>query len=379
MKTDTERHPKISVKDALIKVRELLKIIRDDTPKMVFDTKKAASSDIRIGYLKNKPVKRLVVTLRSSGCGWIKESFGCTMCGHYAGTTKGEKIDGSDYIAQFVNEIKKYDLSDTPLLCLYNAGSILNGDEISTRALGEILKEISKRDEIKKVVFETRSEYVNEESIRNIKQNLRQDDVEIALGLESTDEKVRSLCLNKGLDRDDFFRAVKLIKENFGLRLYLMIKPLFLTEREGVEDAVRSFNDTLAYSPDEIHFEPATIQDHTIAHHLHKSGEYRPPWLWSIIEVLKRLPAGQRVYVSPFQHTPSPTVVPYNCKECTPKITKMILEDYNTHFDPAIFDGLECGCKEDYQRELSVINPRPLEERVYHASSSLLDKLGLSC
>jgi radical SAM enzyme (TIGR01210 family) len=364
MKITHEHIDIINESDILLRLHNTLKSIRENTPKIHFDLKKAASSDIRIGYLNNEPVKRLVVTLRSSGCGWVKKAFGCTMCGHYAGTTKGDKFPHDYFLTQFKNEIARYDFSDMPMLCLYNAGSVLNNDELSHKALSDICREISKIREIKKVVFETRSEYVTKEAIENIKSSLKQSDVEIALGLESSNEKIRTLCLNKGLDTVDFKRAVDLIKEDFKFRLYLMIKPIFLTESEGVEDAVSSFNAALSFCPDEIHFEPATIQEHTLSYHLYKNNQYRAPWLWSIIEVLRRIGPERRVYISPFAHTPSPVVVPHNCDKCTPEITKMILDDYNRNFDLSIFDGLYCSCKEEYEKELNVIDPRPLEKRL---------------
>jgi radical SAM enzyme (TIGR01210 family) len=364
MKCNAQAIDNITESYALSRLHDALKSIREKTPKKSFDLKKAASSDIRIGYLNKRPVKRLVVTLRSSGCGWIKNSFGCTMCGHYAGTTKGEAIPRDYFLTQFTSEIKKYDFSDIPILCLYNAGSVLNSDELNEAALTGICKEISKISGIKKVVFETRSEYVTKDALFNIKRNLRQTDVDIALGIESSSEKIRELCLNKGLDMPDFKRAIALIKEHFNLRLYLMIKPIFLTESEGISDAVRSFFDILDFSPDEVHFEPATIQEHTLSYEMHKSNLYRAPWLWSIIEVLKRIGPDRMVYISPFAHTPSPVIVPYNCEKCTEKITRLLLDDYNRNFDGSVFDGLTCECRAEYEKELEKIDPRSLEERV---------------
>ncbi len=364
MKIDSEQKKEHKEKDALAIIHNTLKSIRNQTPGKPYELSEAASSDVRRGYLDGAMVKRLVVTLRSSGCGWVEEAFGCTMCGHYAGTTKGSKISAKNFVAQFKNEISRYDFADIPILCLYNGGSLLNVDELPADALAEICRTISAVPGIKKVVFETKSKHVTEDVVDNIKKHLRQSDVEIAIGLESSSEPVRSLCLNKGFDSDDFHRAVSLIKKHFGLRLYLMIKPIFLTEAEAIDDAVRSFRYALTLSPDEIHFEPATVQEHTLAYLLQSRGEYRPPWLWSIIEVIKRLPAGESAYISPFAHTPSPLIVPYNCPSCTERVTRLILEDYNQTRDPSVFDGLECDCRAEFLDQLTQIDPRPLAERI---------------
>ncbi len=350
--------------EAVLKVRDALRKIRFETAKQKYDLKQAASSDVRIGYLGGKVVKRLVVTLRSSGCGWGENNSGCSMCVHYAGTTRGEKLTVDDFLTQFIGEIRKYDFSKIPILCLYNAGSILNTAELPARALGRICKEISRLTEIKKVVFETRSEYVTDDAINNIKSELGEKSVEIAMGLESSSEDVRMLCLNKGLDMIDFLRAVNLIKAHFGFRLYIMIKPLFLTEAEAIKDAVSSFHFADSLQPSEIHFEPATIQEHTLSSQLFKKGLYRPPWLWSIIETIRRLPRGKRVYISPFAHTPSPVVVPHNCPKCTARVTKAIIDDYNKTFDVSVFDGLSCDCMADYKKELHFFDARRINERI---------------
>src|SRR2546427_7384382 len=35
-------------------------------------------------------------------------------------------------------------------------------------------------------------------------------------------------------------------------------------------------------------FNPVNVQSHTLVDRLFRSGEYRPPWLWSVVDVLER-------------------------------------------------------------------------------------------
>ena len=74
------------------------------TPITPFPSDRAASSDIRTGYVNGQPVNRLVITLRGPGCVWVKRGGGCVMCGHYAGTLQGVAPTIKETISQFRSE-----------------------------------------------------------------------------------------------------------------------------------------------------------------------------------------------------------------------------------------------------------------------------------
>ena len=92
----------------LAMLQNALQTVRRNTPEREYPVTRAAMSDIRTGYLDGKPVKRLVITLRSPGCAWTMASGGCVMCGHWAGTTRGIVPSAEDTVAQFRNEIARY-------------------------------------------------------------------------------------------------------------------------------------------------------------------------------------------------------------------------------------------------------------------------------
>jgi radical SAM enzyme (TIGR01210 family) len=286
------------------------------------------------------------------------------MCGHYPGTTRGKPLGAEDFVAQFRREIAIYQGQDLPVLCLYNSGSMLNEEEIPTRALAGILEIVARCDGIRKVVLESRPEYCSEEKIDWIQRKIGSKILEIAMGLESSNDQVLTLSLNKGFLADDFGRRVARIQRYGPVRIYVLLKAPFLTEEEAIEDAVRSIAFAQTLSPEEIHLEPATLQKHTLLDLFSQVGLYRLPWLWSIYEVLRRVGEEARVYVSPFNHMPRPFRIPENCPACSDAVRDLLTRHYNLNFDLKPLHEYGCACRAEWAETLFEQDPRPLVERV---------------
>lgn len=294
------------------------------------------------------------------------------MCGHYPGTTQGVSLLPRDFVHQFKREMDRYRDRPIPVLCLYNSGSVLNEEEIPGEALSGILNEISRRNDIQKVVFESRPEYCTEEKIRRIQERLGSREMEVAMGLESSNDTLLALTLNKGFTADEFRRRVHEIGRYVSFRLYVLLKGPFLTEAEAVDDAVVSIRFAQTLSPREIHLEPATLQKHTLLHQLAQAGLYKLPWLWSIHEVLRRVGEETRVYVSPFSHMPRPLRIPANCPACTERVRHQLIHHYNRTFDLASVQQDDCDCRGRWKTEMAQHDSRPLAERVEQGLEVLL-------
>jgi radical SAM enzyme (TIGR01210 family) len=232
------------------------------------------------------------------------------MCGHYPGTTQGQPIRPLDYLSQFRGEMARHRRRHLPVLCLYNSGSTLNPEELPEEALAGILRDVAQRDGIRKVVLESRPEYCSPEKIAWIRKRLGGKGLEIAMGLESSNDQILSMALNKGFNSEGFRSMAAKIRGYVSIRIYLLLKGPFLTEQEAVDDAVSSIEFARALEPEEIHLEPATLQKKTLLHLLHDGGLYSLPWLWSIHEVLRRAGGDAGIYVSPFNHMPRPFRIP---------------------------------------------------------------------
>jgi hypothetical protein len=344
-------------------LREVLKIIRSMAPKPVCDRKAAADLAFRIGYLDGKVVNRAVITLRGPGCSWGRSGMGCTMCGHYAGMLAQQPVCVGDLKEQFDRCMDRIRFEGTPILCVYDGGSFLNPREVSYEVQEYICKTVARTRGIHKFVIETRSEYCDPDWLKSLNKLLGDKSLVVALGLETRNDDVRDLLVNKGMTLDQFEAAADVVKSICGLRVYAMIKPPFLTEAEMIEDAVETIRYVDDLGAEEIHFEPVTVQQHTLMYYLWRQGLYRLPWLWSIIEILKRV-SPIKVYCSPFAHYPRPIAKPHNCPGCDSVVLERLLVGYNSTFDVGCLEGLSCRCQEAWHAVLEVSDSRSLQERV---------------
>ena len=78
---------------------------------------------------------------------------------------------------------------------------------------------------------------------------LRSKPFELAFGLETSSDRIRRDSINKGFTFEDFIRAAETARKNGAtVKAYLMLKPLFLSERQAIEDIVRSIDDAALYA-----------------------------------------------------------------------------------------------------------------------------------
>jgi radical SAM enzyme (TIGR01210 family) len=353
-------------------LRSVMSMLRTDTPVRAFSRDSAASSDIRTGYLDGRPVKRLVVTLRAPGCDWVTRGGGCTMCGHYAGTIRGDLPSASDTVSQFVGAIEAYDLSGIEVVSVYNSGSMLNPCEMRPDALRTVCSIVGSIHSVGKLVLESRAEYVDPGTVADLVQRLGHGKrLSIAIGLESVDDEKRELCMNKGCPLDVIENAVRSIAGIADTQLYILLGLPFLTESEMIDDSVMSIRYAHEIGADEIHIEPATLQRHTLAYLLATEGLYRLPSLHSLYEVLKRVVPDIRPYVSPFLHMPTPDRIPEGCPECTGRLISGLLDRYNYRLDRASLDYEPCTCMDVWRARLAEHDVRPLHRRVADALGTL--------
>src|SRR5256884_9934985 len=166
------------------------------------------------------------------------------------------------------------------------------------------------------------------------------DELEIALGLESTNENVLKYAVNKvGAQKDQAGAAPLAHELGATVKTYLLIRPPFLTEREAIEDAVRSGHEADPYS-DTVSFNPVNVQSRTIVDRLFRRGEYRPPWLWSVVEVLERT-RDLKAHVKSHPTAGGMVRGAHNCGSCDRRVVNAMEEFYlGLRKD---FDDLTCA------------------------------------
>ena len=201
------------------------------------------------------------------------------MCGYNFGTD----ADGRrhDITKQFDVAVKE--IGNVPFLKLYTSGSFLDECEVPGEAVEHILKHCS--DAGVRLLFESRPEYVTPARLGNlltINENL-----EIAIGLESSNDRILRYSINKGFTVADYQRAAELLNEKgIDLRSYVLLKPPFLSEAEAVKDSKSTIEYASKFSTT-VSLNPVNVQKGTLVEKLWRNWAYRPPWLWSVLEVLK--------------------------------------------------------------------------------------------
>lgn len=280
-------------------VENKVKVLRNKTPNVKFPHDKLAEIEVNKFYFNGKTVDRIMIVLRANGCEHYKEDGGCSMCSHFNGTDRSANITTEEYIKQWEtvitgsaleNNNKKFDLNDYPVVCVYNLGSLLNEKEISLEAVRYIFKSLNTFNGIKKVIIESRAEYVTEDIIKIIR-DVYSGIVEVGIGVESTNKIIREICHHKGLeDLKIVINAIEILhKYNFKALGYINFKPIFLTEKEAIDDATSTAIDCFKMGFDAVSIEPTSLQDYSLANYLYQLGQYRVPWLWSIREVVDRI------------------------------------------------------------------------------------------
>jgi radical SAM enzyme (TIGR01210 family) len=287
--------------------------------------------------LDGRPIDSLVVILRTKGCSWHKQE-GCLMCGYHMDSDPS--IMDEDVLAQVKTAMEKLDGHE--IIKMYISGSFFNENEISDGLRRDILETIGGK--VKKLLVESRPEFISREVIEETLGFVSK--LEVAIGLESANDTVSKRCVNKGFTFEDYKKAAGIAKTSgASVRTYLLVKPPFLTEKEAIGDALESARKATPFS-DVISFNPVNVQRGTFIEKLWTKAEYRPPWLWSVIEVLEgSKDLGPRIVCGPSGGGTKRGA--HNCGSCDRTILRAI-DEFSIR-NRRDFKEIGCQCKELWQ------------------------------
>lgn len=308
--------------------------------------------------LGGKVVDAGVIILRTSGCSHF-HSGGCSMCGYNAESERS--VSGDDLVKQF--DGARAGLGEVAMLKIYTSGSFLDGREVPEPAFRHVLGSCADRGE--RLLMESRPEYITGESLGKMLST--HEDVELAIGLESANDKVLRHSINKGFTVADYDRAATLMNEKgVDLRTYVLLKPPFLTEREAVDDAVATAQHAAPLSHS-ISINAVNVQKGTLVERLWKDWSYRPPWLWSVLEVVDRcVGLGPKLLCDPVGGGTLRGA--HNCGGCDTSILDG-LRRFTVSQDRSCLAKPECDCKDVWERvtslEGTVVGGTPDLERFF--------------
>ena len=285
-----------------------------------------------------RKVDAMVAIMRTNGCVWAKTG-GCTMCGYKTASLTGVTVD--DLMKQVDQMMSRY--KGEPFVKIYTSGSFLDENEIPVPVRERIFKEFAGCE---RLLFESRPEFITEEVLATVPRN-----VTIALGMETSDPEVMEISIRKGFTPEDSRRVGTMIKAaGLMVRTYLLLQPPFMQEGRAIESAVESVRFAAPFS-DEISINPVNVQKATYVERLWKRGEYRSPWIWSLIEVFKRC-AGTvdcRLMSSPSGGGSQRGV--HNCGKCDRDALDAV-ERFSYSQDPKDL-GVTCECLKTWKAYLS--------------------------
>ncbi len=299
--------------------------------------------------LDGKVVDAYVVILRTRGCSWALAS-GCTMCGYF-NDSMFAPVSEKDLQSQFEKAMKSY--KGEKIIKLFTSGSFLDPHEIPVFVQHEILSVLTERTE--KISVESRPEYVIEKRLADIQKIVSSKEFEIGIGLETSNDLVREKAINKGFTFNDYKKAVTLLKKHqMNVKTYVLMKPPFLTEKESLNDCIQTNKDIAPYT-DLVSLNPTNVQRHTVVEYLWKRNQYRPPWLWSIVEFLKQSKSVSDAFVKCDAVGGGSMRGAHNCGVCDRKVLNAI-EEFSLSQKQDALNNLTCDCKEKWLDQLDLEN-----------------------
>jgi radical SAM enzyme (TIGR01210 family) len=265
------------------------------------------------------------------------------MCG-YTNESITTKPSTEDILKQFDYAMTKY-TTQTKVLKIFTSGSFFDKREIPEDAQYMVLEKA--KEKFKKIIVETRSEFVTENMLMNAKD--KAGNLELAIGLESSNDKVLKYSINKGSNFIQFKNACMLAnKAGVTIKAYVLVKPPFLTEREAYYDAYATVKDISGIENlTTISFNPVNIQSYTLVERMYSRGEYRPPWLWTVVKVLcdSKEYVGERIRLISSPTAGGTSRGAYNCEKCNSKVLDAIRK-FSIKQDVQILKkSLEDGCE----------------------------------
>ena len=294
------------------------------------------------------PCTAATVILRSKGCAWWWKS-GCTFCGYFNDVR--DDVSAKDMFSQWEYAKKSTNnFEGCQMIKVYTSGTFFEDRENPPEWQEAVLKETAEMG--LHLVVEAQAQMCTPEKIEWVA--ARHPGCTVAIGLEAYDDSVLRFHVNKGFTTKQWHRAIEMLRENdLRVKTYLLFKPPFMSEGDALIHTTSWLIDVAPLS-DEVSVNPMNIQKNTVVDRLFRNKEYRTPWLWSLVEMIKR--AHEHLVDSSCRIIVHPTAGgkirgAHNCGSCDSEVVAAI-ERYSVSGDTHEFHQLECSCEAHWRAEL---------------------------
>lgn len=204
--------------------------------------------------------------------------FNCLMCDLWKNTTDYRVPSGA--IPGQIEWALKH-LAKADHIKLYNSGNFFDVQAIPPEDHRDIAFLLS---EFKTVIVESHPKLINEKVIRF--RDMLHADLEVAIGLETVHPEVLKL-LNKKMNLEEFRKSVHFLDQNnIQSRAFILLRPPFQTEQEGIEWAKRSIDFAFECGVECCVVIPTRAGNGAIDG-LERKGYFSPPDIKSLEEVLE--------------------------------------------------------------------------------------------
>lgn len=305
-------------------------------------------------FQKREALKRMTVLLPGSGCSYHKATGGCTMCGFHTENKKyslGLLYPSVVFRSLFKKALKEAELSAVSDLMIFNGGSFWNDKEIPLTFQKDAFKLFSEAKGSKRLIIESRCEYIKRDKLISASSILGDKKLTVAIGFESHNDYVRNKLIKKSLALPLFEEKVRLLKScGFSVMAYVFLKPLGLSEKAALYDVLETIPYLLSLGVDEIALSSAFIQKDTKMYKEYEAGNFKVPWLWTILEIISEAEKNSwPLFVGHFDDNPHPVVVPHNCEKCSSEIYQLI-DDFRR--SAKLGKIPECSCRDTWRQEM---------------------------
>jgi radical SAM enzyme (TIGR01210 family) len=295
----------------------------------------------------NKIVDAFVMIFRTRGCSWARSS-GCFMCGYF-NESLWNPVSAMDLKKQYSRMINDYDKQ--PIVKIFTSGSFLDEKEIPRSIRKHVLQHLSKTTD--KICVESRPEYITNDVLKPIKEDLDSTQFEIGIGLETANDFIRTHAINKGFTFSQYHQVVDRIKRfDFTVKTYVLVKPPFVTEQEALDDTLFTVKQINGVS-DTISINPTNVQRNTVVEYLWKRNQYRPPWLWSIVKILSESCKKTRSRLQCDIAGGGSVRGSHNCPSCNQGVLDAIAT-FSVTQNSEVFLSLDCSCREQWLDHLDL-------------------------
>lgn len=303
-----------------------------------------------------KPTAKAILALPSFGCAHYFKSGGCAMCGFNKEIEKYgfRRLHPTMIILLvkifFLHLEKKLIEHSEPqeVLIIYMAGSFLNEEELPAKAQMQIV-DFFIDSNFRRLAIETRPEYVikYQDFLRRLVERTNGKEIEVYLGLESSDDRIRNKIIKKALTKKQYQEAIAVINKLGAIvNTYILIGVPGLDRETIVQKAIESVAFAWDSGSKVVSLETYCVQADTPWAKLYRTGELALPSLWDIIKVVKEInKISSCWYLGEFSDWPQPVATPKNCDFCTDKTLKSLADLRRSHELSVLEELPDCYCR----------------------------------